>query len=993
MRTGFLILSFCLSFFAVPLVASERRAVIRVGSELDFRPYAFVDENGSATGFSADLIRAVAEKMGLQLEITVAPWDEVWEGLLSGRFDVLPTVAPTPGRENLVDFSTYHTESFDAFFRKAGQAEWRSLADAKGKEVVVLNLDAAHHQLMERHFEGTVIPVESIPDGLRLVAAGKHDAFLCPTLIGELEIKQAGIKGLKPGAPIPDYKRLFSFAVRKGNAELLAKLNQGLLIVETNGEYDRIYDRWLGRHDPWQRIQRYLGLAMAIIGALGIACLIQLILLERLVRKRTRDLRIANQEVGAEIAERRKAEASLQQLNATLEQRIAERTEELRRFAVELEGANQSLRDSQRAALNLADEAVASRETLEQANAALRQSEQKFATLFHRSPHCKFLTDSDTGKVVEVNDAWCRLTGFTYPELVHRSPVELGLLPAEVWDGLTSTLPARKGEVEIRTKDGEFRTIAVSMDRMPDGSRPAVIWSGVDITERKRAEAQLHLQSVAMQAAANGIMISGCDGTIQWVNNAFVRLTGYSVEETIGQNPRLLNSALNPESLFQELWGTVLSGRPWHGELINKRKDESLYTEEMTITPVISEEGAVTHFIAIKQDVTERKQAEEALRWNALRSELLSQTAARLLESGDPQGLVEELCRRVMEVLDCQAFFNFLVDPEVDERLHLNAWAGIPDEEARKIQSLDFGVAVCGCVARDGLRMIAEDIANTPDLRTDLIRSYGIQAYCCHPLKVQDQLIGTLSFGTRTRKQFKAEEVEVMHAVSDLVAMAMHRIRTEEALGASLREKEVLLKEIHHRVKNNMQVISSLASLQAGQLKDSEVHAALQDMSHRVRSMAMVHERLYESPDLARIEFAGYARNLLDYLWRAYRTPGKEIRLSFETDPLQLPVDVAVPCGLVLNELAANALKHAFPDRERGNVIVSLHGNGDGRVSLGVRDDGVGLPQEFDWQNPRSLGLRLVQMLARQLGAVMKVTIEDGTEFGMNFQVNREERR
>src|SRR5208337_1405385 len=157
---------------------------------------------------------------------------------------------------------------------------------------------------------------------------------------------------------------------------------------------------------------------------------------------------------------------------------------------------------------------------------------------------------------------------------------------------------------------------------------------------------------------------------------------------------------------------------------------------------------------------------------NQARFKLLSETSSQLLASANPQAIVEKLCRQVMQHLDCHAFFNFMVD-ETMGMLHLNACGGIPEEEARKIEWLDYGVAVCGCAARDGVRIVAEDIFNTPDVRTDLVKSYGIQAYACHPLEVLGKVIGTLSFGTKTRTSFSAEDLALMKTVADQVATAM----------------------------------------------------------------------------------------------------------------------------------------------------------------------------------------------------------------------------
>ena len=211
------------------------------------------------------------------------------------------------------------------------------------------------------------------------------------------------------------------------------------------------------------------------------------------------------------------------------------------------------------------------------------------------------------------------------------------------------------------------------------------------------------------------------------------------------------------------------------------------------------------------------------------------------------------------------------------------------------------------------------------------------------------------------------------------------RKRADERIRASLREKEVLLKEIHHRVKNNMQVISSLVALQAERLPDAAMRAVLQDVTHRVRSMALVHEKLYQSADMAQVQFAEYAQSLLNYLWRAHETTAPGIRLALDLEPVQLSVNAAVPCGLVLNELASNALKHAFHSRADGEVSVVLRGSPEGRVCLRVRDNGTGLPAGLDWRQADTLGLRLVQMLAGQLDATVDVHSNKGTEFTVTF--------
>jgi signal transduction histidine kinase len=219
-------------------------------------------------------------------------------------------------------------------------------------------------------------------------------------------------------------------------------------------------------------------------------------------------------------------------------------------------------------------------------------------------------------------------------------------------------------------------------------------------------------------------------------------------------------------------------------------------------------------------------------------------------------------------------------------------------------------------------------------------------------------------------------------------AEAERRARAaEEAqvlLEASLREKDVLLREIHHRVKNNLQVIASLLHLQSDQLKDPEGLALVEDMQNRINSMALVHESLYLTGDLARFNFAGYIESLSTHLVQSYRAETSNIRLHTDLDELALDVDTAIPCGMLLNELLTNALKYAFPDGRAGDIHIVLRAEA-GQVSLSVRDNGIGLPESLDFRHTESLGLQLVCLLTEQLGGTMTLVREGGAAFTVRF--------
>jgi len=225
------------------------------------------------------------------------------------------------------------------------------------------------------------------------------------------------------------------------------------------------------------------------------------------------------------------------------------------------------------------------------------------------------------------------------------------------------------------------------------------------------------------------------------------------------------------------------------------------------------------------------------------------------------------------------------------------------------------------------------------------------------------------------------KEINKVSMMQVVVQDITERKEAEEQIHASLAEKEVLLKEIHHRVKNNLQIISSLLHLQSVKLEDEALLRAFDNSQHRIRSMAFIHEELYQSGDLARIDFVSYVRRLTDYLFESFGVDDNQIGLSVQVDNLLLTIDKAIPIGLIINELVSNSLKHAFPEGHRGRVAIELHAGEGEPFVLTVSDDGVGLPEGVDVNQAESLGLRLVTSLVGQLKARVEVDRSAGTAF------------
>jgi len=230
-------------------------------------------------------------------------------------------------------------------------------------------------------------------------------------------------------------------------------------------------------------------------------------------------------------------------------------------------------------------------------------------------------------------------------------------------------------------------------------------------------------------------------------------------------------------------------------------------------------------------------------------------------------------------------------------------------------------------------------------------------------------------------QELRERNAQLERMNDDLFMEIGRRREAEDRIQDSLQEKEVLLKEIHHRVKNNLQIISSLLNLQRD--RHPQVESVFQESQGRIQAMALIHERLYQSEDLARVDFGDYLRTLIQYLARSYGR--RDVAVDLETEGVSLNLDVAVSCGLIVHELCSNALKYAFPDGQSGRIRILFTQEIGGACKLVVMDDGIGFPSELDFQNTESLGLQLVMTLSRQLDGVVALERREGTRFKVSF--------
>jgi len=272
-----------------------------------------------------------------------------------------------------------------------------------------------------------------------------------------------------------------------------------------------------------------------------------------------------------------------------------------------------------------------------------------------------------------------------------------------------------------------------------------------------------------------------------------------------------------------------------------------------------------------------------------------------------------------------------------------------------------------------------------PDER-DRINEFSRRRQAGEPAPSRYEFTGVKKDGTIIYVEASAAKVTYRGEPASLAYLRdiTERRKADEQIKVSLREKEVLLKEVHHRVKNNLQVISSLLSLQAQTVKDDETRRLLEESRNRVKSMAYIHMQLYQSKNFAQIDFAPYVRSLAKNLLESHRKNGEAVSLDVRVDDIFLSLDTAIPCGLIINELISNALEHAFRNAPEGRITVDLHRDGKKHV-LVVSDNGIGIPHEIDVQNTESLGLQLVSALVNQIEGSLNLERDQGTAFKVSF--------
>ena len=449
---------------------------------------------------------------------------------------------------------------------------------------------------------------------------------------------------------------------------------------------------------------------------------------------------------------------------------------------------------------------------------------------------------------------------------------------------------------------------------------------------------------------------------------------------------------------FRDLHNTVMSGGSGTLEFEVTGLRGTQRWLETHAAPLLDGKGQVSMLLGITRDITERKVAEARIQRLTQLYLALSQCNQAIVRATDEAALFAEVCRGAVLFGGMKMAWIGLADATrriVPVASFGDEFSYLEDIEISLDAEDPHGRGPTGTAIREDQPFWCQDFQHDPATAPWHERGSrsGWQSSAALPLHRNGQAVGALmiyagdanAFDEDARRLLMEMTADISHALDAFEAEAARK-QADEALRASLREKESLLKEIHHRVKNNLQVITSLLRLEAGRSAHPETRSVLKEMQNRIRSMALLHESLYRSENLEQVDLPAYIRQLTTHLFRSMLAKPGSIQLELELAPVSLPLEQAVPCGLLVNELVSNCLKHGFPDGRAGKVRIELQTLDDGQsIRLQVSDTGVGLPADFEEKSATSLGLQLVADLARQLKGQLEVN--RAAHLGAAFEV------
>jgi PAS domain S-box-containing protein len=580
---------------------------------------------------------------------------------------------------------------------------------------------------------------------------------------------------------------------------------------------------------------------------------------------------------------------------------------------------------------------------------AVQKSERRLRQVVEAAPNAMVMINS-RGVIDMVNAQTERFFGYQRDEMLGQ-PIEM-LIPERFRQrhpslrGAFFTAPVSRPMGAGRDlyglkKDGSEFPIEIGLNPIETDEGTMVLSAIVDISSRKRLEERF--RQVVESALSAMVMINPA-GRIEMVNVQTERVFGYERHELLGNSIEMLvperfrpaHPGLRGAYFHNPVSRPMGAGR----ELYGLRKDGSEFPVEIGLNPIQTDDGPMV--LSAIVDISSRKRLEERFR--------------QVVESA-PNAMVMVNAAGLIEMVNAQTERLFLYDRK--------------DLLGRAVEML----------VPDRFRR------NHPDLRGSFFNKP-----LSRPMGEGRDLYGLKKDGSEFPIEIGLNPIETDEGTMVLSAIVdiSDRKHKEEHIQRALKEKDVLLGEIHHRVKNNLQIVHSLLGLQSTNITDEVVVGMLRESQNRIRSMALIHQTLYESKDFARVDFRNFLESLVPTLISSYGMGSERVALDLRSLEVLLPINTAIPCGLIVNEIIANSLKHAFPNDRSGKISIDLAQRDPNSVRLSVSDDGVGIPESQNLEDATTLGLQLVTMLVDQLDGTLTIHRSNPTTFEICFPLEQQ---
>ncbi|MCU0431891.1 MAG: PAS domain S-box protein [Bacteroidia bacterium] len=590
----------------------------------------------------------------------------------------------------------------------------------------------------------------------------------------------------------------------------------------------------------------------------------------------------------------------------------------------------------------------------------LRLREEKYRAVFNQAYTGIALVSVESGNYIEVNERLCNMLGYSKTELLEMTVHDLQL------PGDLSRLPKGEDFIKLgfrhivdehryRHKNGDtvFVNITITLVRGDDNQPLHFVYVYEDLTPKRKTEEQLRIQA----AKLNAIIESSTH--IIWTIDRHNKLTSFNHNQAdwfkraynevpyIGLD--MLGYSFRMSEEYARFWDEkvqkTFAGEPQYFELPSTMKDGTIAWREVYLNPITGHNDEVIEVSCIAHEITEMKRAQEKIHRQAEQLNAIIESSTHMIWTSDREHKMTS--------------FNKQQSDWILRAYGMRPWVGMPIDEVKK---------------------------RTGEAYSDFWDQKFIATFAGKPQYFESKFEhknGQITWREVYLNPIRNEKGEVVE-LSCIAHDITEKKAIDENLRQSLKEKEVLLKEVHHRVKNNLQVISSILNLQKAYVRDKKTLELLHESQNRIKSMAFVHESLYQTKDFSNINFADYIGNVTRNLMHSYASTESPPELELSLAPIQLNLDTAIPCGLIINELLSNALKYAFRKKKNGKITLQLTEN-QGNIKIVIADNGSGLPETVDYRNTESLGLQLVVTLVEQINGKIKLENKKGAKFTIEF--------